>query len=276
MPVSVEKHIKASLFLSSKVNSLTLAHFFLHNQELRSHRGSLNDNDKSSGVVVVVGGVANLGDCALHLCVWRCIPTTYPGVLQAVGKEKTTCWQQSQLYPDCNRMDQWSVSPYHDWFNARTLKHFNTAPLFRLRWLIRTMLPVKISSAFLFFFFTAKKRGLSERKLLDCVTESRASFKVKIKWTINVGHLRRCYNPLLSSARRRTICVKHSVINETQTLLVCVNSLKLLVCIKSTLNLGVNAPASKTWKLRIYERHLKAAVVLLPPRGDSLSCISAW
>lgn len=62
MPVSVEKHIKASLFLSSKVNSLTLAHFFLHNQELRSHRGSLNDNDKSSGV----GGRLQIWELTVH------------------------------------------------------------------------------------------------------------------------------------------------------------------------------------------------------------------
>lgn len=34
-------------------------------------------------------GVVNLGIvCALHLCVCRCIPATYPGVLQAAGKER--------------------------------------------------------------------------------------------------------------------------------------------------------------------------------------------
>lgn len=94
-------------------------------------------------------------------------------------KGKTTCWQQSQLHPDCNHMDQWSVSPHHDWFNARTLKHSNTAPLFGLRWLFRTMLPpVKNSSVFLCF---------SKRKFLNCMTESRASFKVKGKMKDKCG-----------------------------------------------------------------------------------------
>lgn len=109
----------------------------------------------------ILRGVVNLGIvCALHLSVCRCIPETYPGVLQAAGKERAISRppaDNNQHYTQTvTTTGQWSVSPHHDWFNARTLKHFNTAPLFRPRWLVGTMLWDKSSTVFLSLSVTNK------------------------------------------------------------------------------------------------------------------------
>lgn len=58
------------------------------------------------------------------LCVCRCIPADFPGVLQ-VQKEKgyceTTCSWQLGSHPCCNNMSRWSVSPQQNAFNLRLL-----------------------------------------------------------------------------------------------------------------------------------------------------------
>lgn len=99
---------------------------------------------------------------------------------------KTTCWQQSPLHPDCNHMGQWSVSPHHDWFNARTLKHFNTAPLFRPRWLVWTMLRVKSSFVFLSLSLTNKDDLLIGICWIVWLIHVLRSMSEE-RWTMNVG-----------------------------------------------------------------------------------------